>query len=68
MDGDVIAASGQGIGDMPAHTLFPAAGHQSHTLQCHWQAHEPPRVFRAYCSSGLVTLGIATPKAVAKAI
>ena len=32
MDGNVITPSGQGIGDMPADTLFPAAGHQSHAL------------------------------------
>ena len=32
MHGNVITAFGQSIGDMPADTLFPAAGHQSHTL------------------------------------
>ena len=32
MDGNVITATGQGIGDMPADTFLPAAGHQSHAF------------------------------------
>jgi hypothetical protein len=32
VDGKVIPAPGQGIGDMPADTFFPAAGHQGRTL------------------------------------